>query len=110
KFDPITQQDYYALAGVFASTRQADRPVRIAKNQATIPLAPAVEDAGLYVLPDGPYRTKLEYRPGVARDVAVQVRGSPAHLRPVDQVAAPRNHAVGRLPTGEQSRRSGWKT
>ncbi|MCC6507970.1 MAG: DUF1549 domain-containing protein [Pirellulaceae bacterium] len=25
KFDPITQHDYYALAGVFASTRMADR-------------------------------------------------------------------------------------
>jgi hypothetical protein len=83
KFDPITQQDYYALAGVFASTRQADRPVSIAQNQATIPLAPAVEDASLYVLADGPYRTKLEYRPGVVQDVAVQVRGNPANLGPV---------------------------
>jgi hypothetical protein len=27
KFDPITQADYYALAGVFASTRLADRPM-----------------------------------------------------------------------------------
>src|SRR5581483_30549 len=27
KFDPITQANYYALAGVFASTRQADRPM-----------------------------------------------------------------------------------
>jgi hypothetical protein len=27
KFDPITQEDYYALAGVFASTRLADRPL-----------------------------------------------------------------------------------
>ncbi len=25
KFDPITVHDYYALAGVFASTRAADR-------------------------------------------------------------------------------------
>ena len=28
KFDPIPQQDYYALAGVFASTRAADRLIR----------------------------------------------------------------------------------
>jgi hypothetical protein len=27
KFDPVTQDDYYALAGVFASTRMADRPM-----------------------------------------------------------------------------------
>ncbi len=27
KFDPVTQEDYYALAGVFASTRNADRPM-----------------------------------------------------------------------------------
>ncbi len=27
KFDPITMQDYYALAGVFASTQLADRPL-----------------------------------------------------------------------------------
>ena len=27
KFDPISQHDYYALAGVFASTRFADRPI-----------------------------------------------------------------------------------
>jgi hypothetical protein len=27
KFDPISQRDYYALAGVFASVRVADRPV-----------------------------------------------------------------------------------
>lgn len=27
KFDPITQQDYYALAGVLASIRQTDRPL-----------------------------------------------------------------------------------
>ncbi len=27
KFDPVTQEDYYALAGVFASTRMTDRPM-----------------------------------------------------------------------------------
>jgi len=27
KFDPVTQEDYYALAGVFASTRPFDRPL-----------------------------------------------------------------------------------
>jgi hypothetical protein len=76
KFDPITQQDYYALAGVFASTRPADRPYR---ERGTEPMVPAVQDAGLFVLADGPQRTKVEYRPGVAQDVAVQVRGNAAN-------------------------------
>jgi hypothetical protein len=132
KFDPITTQDYYALAGVLASTRAADRPLvpegvaavvlqgrervraleeKIARLQAgkppppeatrqivdmkaqveeikrtippTLPMAPAVEDAGIFVLPDGPDKTKVEYRPGVAQDVAVQVRGNPASTGPV---------------------------
>jgi hypothetical protein len=78
KFDPITQQDYYALAGVLASTRTLDRPARPGA-----PMVPAVADAGLFVLADGPDRTKLDYRPGVAQDVAVQVRGNPASAGPV---------------------------
>ena len=72
KFDPVTTQDYYALAGVFASTREADL-----KTNGTA-LAPGVEDASLFVLPDGPHKTKLDYKPGVAQDVAIQVRGNPA--------------------------------
>ncbi len=133
KFDPITTHDYYALAGVFASTRQADRPLlpavvaaqvtaardrvaalkkqidklqekkpvspEAAKQVAALaadaekirretphydaPRAPAVEEASLFVLADGPNRTKLEHRPGVARDVAVQVRGNPTSAGPV---------------------------
>lgn len=127
KFDPISTQDYYALAGVFASIKATDRPV-LPDNMATkaqqardrvqalqkqiaqlrakkpapaavgalqaeierlrqtpgfeMPPAYAVEDASLYVLPDGPHRTKLEYRKG-AQDIAVQVRGNPASLGPV---------------------------
>jgi hypothetical protein len=50
---------------------------------ADLPLAPAVEDAGIFVLPDGPDKTKVEYRPGVAQDVAVQVRGNPASVGPM---------------------------
>jgi hypothetical protein len=112
KFDPITQEDYYALAGVLASTRQADRPldVRSALAEWRLPsaapttgidaaltawkanrdvqrgrilLAPAVEDASLHVLADGPHRTKLEWQSGVAQDVPVQVRGDPTNLGPV---------------------------
>jgi hypothetical protein len=43
------------------------------------PLAPAVEDASLYVLADGPHRTKLEYKAGVAQDVPMQIRGNPTN-------------------------------
>jgi Protein of unknown function (DUF1553)/Protein of unknown function (DUF1549)/Planctomycete cytochrome C len=106
KFDPISQQDYYALAGIFASTRQVDRPLADVRTsvaafrlpafaptagldaallawQSRVPLAPAVEDASLLVLADGPHRTKLEWRPGAAQNTAVQVRGNPANLGPV---------------------------
>jgi hypothetical protein len=133
KFDPITQRDYYALAGVLASTRpaaltvlaesalaglKADRErlkaleARVSKLEATKPApaevlkqlgalkaeaetlkralvqkegpqAPAVTDAALFVLADGPNRTRLEYRPGVARDVALQIRGNALNPGPV---------------------------
>ena len=46
-------------------------------------LAPGVEDASLHVLPDGPHKTKLDYRPGVAQDVAMKVRGNPSNPGPV---------------------------
>ncbi len=133
KFDPISQADYYALAGVFASTRLADRPMlpdgqaaqvaqahqrikalqgQIDKLQAKKPLsaeaakeieglksqlaevrrttphfddpaAPGVAEASLYVLPDGPNKTRLEYKAGAALDVAMQMRGNPANAGPV---------------------------
>jgi hypothetical protein len=35
-------------------------------------------EASLHVLPDGPSRTKLEYRAGQPQDIAVQIRGNPA--------------------------------
>lgn len=113
KFDPITQHDYYALAGVFASIRQTDRAVvpearlgladfrlpaltgaaldtALLGKQAQIDqlksaqlLVPAVTEARQQVLADGPHRTKVEYQPGVAQDVAMQVRGNPANAGPV---------------------------
>src|SRR5262249_39789483 len=120
KFDPITTRDYYALAGVLASVRQADlsllpeeldRPARLARERLAVikqrlaklgkeqakevmalqaeatklrqtphisgPLVPGVVEASLFVLPDGPHRTKLDWRKG-AQDVALQIRGNPA--------------------------------
>lgn len=127
KFDPVTTQDYYALAGVLASIRLEDRPVitadlaaaaqkardrvkalegnisrrrlpfirlfcreqvkRIEEEIAEVkrttphyetPLAYSVVEASLHVLPDGPSRTKLEYKPD-PQDVCVQIRGSAAN-------------------------------
>jgi hypothetical protein len=130
KFDPIRAHDYYALAGVLASTRQADlfllpepdaarvqaaharvrslqeqikklsgdkaekpdKAQRLAELNAQVeqlkretpnydsPQARGVADASLHVLADGPNRTRLEYKPGVAQDVALQVRGNPSNL------------------------------
>ncbi|MCS7047231.1 MAG: DUF1549 and DUF1553 domain-containing protein, partial [Gemmataceae bacterium] len=129
KYDPISMHDYYALAGVMASTRLVDRPIvpddvaqavaearrrvaaleaqvkklqeskpkdhdrqiaalraEMAKIQQSTPrydsaLAPAVEDAALFVLPDGEHRTRLEYKP-MALDVAMHIRGSVTNLGP----------------------------
>lgn len=133
KFDPISNEDYYALAGVMAGTRLIERHIipesaaaivreAIAKVQALqaevkkledakpappenaakaaelraqiaelekgtpnyhSPQAFAVDDAALYVLPDGPNATRLDYHPGEALDLAVQIRGNPANPGPV---------------------------
>ncbi len=122
KFDPISVQDYYALAGVISSTRMVDQPLlpaaeaavvarareQVSQWEATItslksqpsalvpvlqaritrlqavtphyhePWAHGVEDASVFVLPDGKHRTKLEYRKGQARNLPVFRRGNPA--------------------------------
>ncbi|QDU93680.1 PSD1 and planctomycete cytochrome C domain-containing protein [Lignipirellula cremea] len=177
KFDPVTAEDYYALAGVFASVRAADRymlpdaeaqaveaahkqvaalqnqvkalekklaaekaaaakkaadekaadekaadekaaatqaadaaadikPVASPVDEApsleeqiqqlndqiaaierdtphyAAPLANAIEDASLYVLPNGINHTRLEYKPGEARNLPLQKRGDPTMLGP----------------------------
>ncbi|HEV3006069.1 MAG TPA: DUF1549 domain-containing protein, partial [Pirellulales bacterium] len=157
KFDPVGTADYYALAGVFASTRQSPRPLLppaeakelmaareqvhalyermqklLAQQPATdesmeeaeklkaeilrikdravrfdAPLAYAVDDASLLVLADGPAATKLDYRPGEAQDVAIQLRGNPAKTGAVAPrrfltvlsagTPAPFKHGSGRL-------------
>ncbi len=130
KFDPVTTQDYYALAGVLASIRLEDRPIiaadlaavaqkghdrvkelegeikklkdqkpppeglaekvkaleeQIAEVKRTTPnyetpLAYSVFEASLHVLPDGPSRTKIEYKPDQPQDVCVQIRGNAANI------------------------------
>ena len=139
KFDPITQQDYYGLAGVFASIKIDDRPIiakpladqaaaaraqlkesqaqlekllkepkladnatdeekakaaevakqieslrnKIAELQRTpqlnTPVAFGVTEAAMIVLPDGPNRTKIEYKPSGPQNVAMQIRGNAAN-------------------------------
>jgi hypothetical protein len=139
KFDPITQQDYYGLAGVLASIKIDDVPIirsdlarqaadartaikdaqgeldkllkepklgdsatdeekakaansakridvlraRIAELQTTpylnTPVAFGVTEAAMHVLPDGPNRTKIEYKPSESQNVAMQIRGNAAN-------------------------------
>ena len=131
KFDPISAQDYYAFAGIFASIKHTDVSVlpdadnrtiqqarakieplqerlkRIGKSKVVdeikeaaalttqidaikkatpnfeAPLAKGVIEASLYVLADGPHKTKLEYKPGVPQNVPLQIRGVAANSGPV---------------------------
>jgi hypothetical protein len=132
KFDPVSQRDYYALAGVLASIKLDDRPLlspelaepvkaaraRVKELQTEVdklaakkdasdddkrmlddqrrqidelrktphfdaPVAPGISDASIAVLPDGEHRTKIEYKPGTAQDVAMQIRGNAASEGPL---------------------------
>ncbi|MBL8827489.1 MAG: PSD1 domain-containing protein, partial [Planctomycetaceae bacterium] len=127
KFDPVTTQDYYALAGVLASIRETERPMfpaemvaavnsaraqvkaleaslkplvdkkppvdtdqpeivklraKIAELKQTphydLPIAFAVVDAAVHVLPNGKSATKIDFRPNESQDLAMQIRGNPA--------------------------------
>ena len=130
KNDPITIQDYYGLAGVFASTRAADVSIleeqitktvlqarqkvsaleadlkklqgqkekkdtaKIEETQKQIaqikkdtphfesPFAVGVQDASLYVVADGDHKTKLDYKPNQAQDLAIHIRGNPNNTGP----------------------------
>jgi hypothetical protein len=126
KSDPVTAQDYYALAGVFASVKLAElptmsdafwKPVEAARKQVAalekeikdmakkkpadyeaqkkareekiaaiqaatphyhMPMANAVEEAALFVVnKEKEHGTKLDYKPGMARDLEFMRRGDP---------------------------------
>jgi len=129
KSDPVTAEDYYAIAGVFASVQLVDRPIldemawapirearekvkalegkrdalkkvkpapadlkdqlaafekEIAEIREATPkyhtaTAPAVMEAALFVKPKdkGEHGTKLDYIPGMARDLPLHERGDP---------------------------------
>jgi Protein of unknown function (DUF1553)/Protein of unknown function (DUF1549)/Planctomycete cytochrome C len=44
------------------------------------PLAYSVIEASIHVLPDGPSRTKIEYKPDQPQDVCVQIRGNAGNV------------------------------
>lgn len=129
KSDPVSAEDYYAIAGVFASVQLTDRPIldemawapirearakvkdlegkrdalkkakpapadlkdqlgvierEIAAIRDTTPsyhtaTAPAVMEAALFVKPKdkGEHGTRLDYVPGMARDLPMHERGDP---------------------------------
>jgi hypothetical protein len=97
KYDPITQEDYYALAGVFASTRQADLPLAPKGT-----LVVGVVEGSLHVEPDGPNRTKLVHK-SAPQDVAVQRGGNPARAGP----GVPRRFLAVLSPEGPRPFRQG---
>jgi len=128
KFDPITTQDYYALAGMVSSTRPVDlslleeaatkvvlqarhkvvlleaevqklkgkkppeTPEKIKELENQIveikkktpnydaPFAVGIQDASLYVVADGPNKTKLDYKTNQPQNLAVHIRGNPNNL------------------------------
>ena len=71
KFDPVTMQDYYALAGVFASTRMLNRAPdgkpEDGKNDAA-----KMNPATLHIVEDGP-----------AQNLNIFLRGNPERKGPV---------------------------
>src|SRR5205814_10521029 len=73
KFDPITMRDYYALAGVFASTRMVNRrPDGTAEDEKTE--AAKMDPDTLHVVEDGD-----------AQDLNVFIRGNVNRKGPVAQ-------------------------
>jgi hypothetical protein len=61
-----------------AELRQQVEQIRRATPHFEMPVAFGIVDASLHVVPDGPSRTKLEYKPGEAQDVAMHIRGNAA--------------------------------
>lgn len=125
KSDPVSMQDYYALAGIVSNIRLTQlpivpddqwRPIADAREQVRrwneeieglkksesveakeklktlrkqidsliaetpnydLPMAHAIDDAFMEILPDGPNATKLVYQEHAHRDLEMHVRGDP---------------------------------
>jgi mono/diheme cytochrome c family protein len=85
KFDPITQQDYYALQAVFAGVDRADRELGV---------APAVAQARLRLTAE---KTALENRLNELRPKAEGV-AAPPELADVERASAEATRCLGELP------------
>jgi hypothetical protein len=86
RFTAIGNQDPAQAEEMKRQAEQArarSEEIKLTTPHYDAPLAYAIEDAALAVLPDGPHRTRLEYQPGAAQDVAMQLRGNPAKEGPV---------------------------
>ena len=71
--------------------------------QFNTPVAFGVTEAAMIVLPDGPNRTKIEYKPSEPQNVAMQIRGNAASpgavvSRRFVTVLSPNEPAPVRLP------------
>jgi hypothetical protein len=72
-----------AEAAVDPAVRIADLERQVAELKRTPfydrPVACGISDSATLVLPDGEHRTKIEYRPAMAQNVAMHVRGNPGN-------------------------------
>ncbi len=75
KFDPISQKDYYGLAGVFRSTRTMEHFKKIARWHEN----PLTSEKGA----KGEIPSALGVTEGTVADVALHIRGNPLKLGPV---------------------------
>jgi mono/diheme cytochrome c family protein len=83
KYDPISQRDYYALAGVIAGTRQIDLPLLPEVVKAV--KVRGVTDAHVSVVSNGPNQTRLAFEAGVGHDIPMHTRGNPSKPGPIVQ-------------------------
>lgn len=77
KYDPVRTEDYYALAGVFASTEMYNKPLPVL---ASAKPAEAESDSGRQKKPSQPEKKQPEetlhvVREGKPQDLAVMIRG-----------------------------------
>jgi hypothetical protein len=112
KYDPITTQDYYALAGVFASLRQVDRTLL------PEPEAQQIEQARaqLKALEDRIGALRMEPKPPADRDQQIAAAETEAaRVRQmvrldITSVPAVMDAALVVLPDGEHRTRLDWRT
>ena len=105
KFDPIPTSDYYAMAGIFMSTRVLGTESRIGAKRLKVPIKHGRQSGFAMAAQDGGYSNSRHKKIG---DMAIYVRGNYKELgevvpRRVLQVIAG-DHAQ---PIGERTEQSG---